>query len=98
METDPWPDRTVEDLQKEKERLIERYLELQDEIERLSRQSYGVCCDVEKINLVLRIKAEKTGAPRGRSETSFQGNGDRPLRRGALPGPDPQEDFHMPKP
>ena len=37
-----------------KEKLIRRYLKLQDEADKVNERVYGVCCEVEKINLEIQ--------------------------------------------
>ncbi len=58
----------LEALEREKERMVHRYLELQDQADELNEAIYRVCCDIEilncKINRIkeeLRLLARKAG-------------------------------------
>lgn len=42
-----------------KERMIARYIKLQDEADRTNGKIYDVCCDIEKVNLEIRTEEEK---------------------------------------
>lgn len=37
-----------------KERLIERYLKLQDQADRANERIFGVCCEIENVNLLIQ--------------------------------------------
>ena len=45
-----------------KERLIERYISLQDEADRTNEKIYSVCCDIEKMNIEIQREEEKLAA------------------------------------
>lgn len=48
---------TVKEFQKEREKLIQNYLRLQDEADALNEKIYRVCCVIETLNC--KIDAEK---------------------------------------
>jgi hypothetical protein len=56
---------SIQDLKREKERLIGRYIELQDVIDQYNNEIYKVCCEIEAINLLIdgeNKKAARKGA------------------------------------
>lgn len=57
MEDPLW--RELEALEQEKGRLIQRYLELQDQADELNGRIYRLCCDIEVVNLRIRATRER---------------------------------------
>lgn len=58
-----------------KERLIERYLKLQDQADRANERIFEVCCEIEKVNLQIqqmeeRLKTLESARPQGRSQSA----------------------------
>lgn len=49
----------VKELEKEKERMIHRYLGLQDQADALNEQIYHLCCDIEILNKRIEIAKEE---------------------------------------
>lgn len=51
--------RSVEDLEKERLELFERYLKIEEALEDYNRQKYEVCCGIERLNQEIRIAIEE---------------------------------------
>lgn len=69
----------VKELEREKERLIHRYLGLQDQADELNEQIYRVCCDVEILNrrIELAREEERKKAAKPAPQAAPNGNGHR---------------------
>lgn len=46
-------------LQKRKTRLITRYMRLQDIADDYNEKIYGVCCEIERVNLEIEVERRK---------------------------------------
>lgn len=53
-----------------KERLLARYLKLQDEADRTNEKIYGICCDIEKANLEIQREEAKQASQQQARATS----------------------------
>lgn len=51
--------RSVEDLEKERMELFERFLRLEEALEDMNRQKYEVCCGIERLNQELKLALEE---------------------------------------
>jgi hypothetical protein len=52
---------SAEELQREKKRLIGRFLKLQDMIEQYNGEVYRLCCQIEALNLLIEKKEKFAG-------------------------------------
>lgn len=50
---------SIDDLNKEKKRLIERYMKLQDVVDEYNEEIYKVCCQIEVLNQMIKAEEEK---------------------------------------
>lgn len=50
---------SIDDLNKEKKRLIERYMKLQDVVDEYNEEIYKVCCQIEVLNQMIKVEEEK---------------------------------------
>lgn len=51
--------RSVEELEKERMDLFDRYLQIEEALEDYNRQKYEVCCGIERLNQEIRIAIEE---------------------------------------
>jgi len=52
-------EKSVEDLEKERMELFERYLHLEEVLEDYNQQKYDVCCGIERLNKELKAAIEE---------------------------------------
>jgi hypothetical protein len=64
---DPKPSAKLVRLRRRKERLIERYLKLQDQVDRANGRIYGICCAVEQANLEIQREEARLRAAAARA-------------------------------
>lgn len=50
---------SIQDLQREKERLITRYMQLQDVIDQYNNEIYKLCCQIEALNILIQGEEKK---------------------------------------
>lgn len=50
---------SLQDLQREKERLITRYMQLQDVIDQYNNEVYKLCCQIEALNILIQSEEKK---------------------------------------
>lgn len=50
---------SIDDLKREKERLISRYLRLQDVIDQYNNEVYKLCCQIEALNILIQGETKK---------------------------------------
>lgn len=62
--------RSVEDLEKERMELFERYLRIEETLEEANRQKYEVCCGIERLNKEIQIALEERSKKEGKAEKS----------------------------
>ncbi len=62
--------RTVEDLEKERMELFERYLRIEETLEDMNRQKYEVCCGIERLNKEIQIALEERSKKEAKVEKS----------------------------
>ncbi len=51
--------RSVEDLEKERMELFERYLRIEETLEEVNRQEYEICCGIERLNQEIKLAIEE---------------------------------------
>ena len=62
----------LQDMERDKERLIERFMRLQDFVDQYNNEIYKVCCQIEALNIMIkeeRARRDKThaGAANGKN-------------------------------
>jgi hypothetical protein len=61
---------SINDLQREKERLIIRYMQLQDVIDNYNNEIYKLCCQIEALNILIEGEKKKSGVNGTAAETT----------------------------
>ena len=52
------PDQKLQELEKKKETLVVKYLELQDKADYYNEEIYKVCCEIETLNAEITVEKE----------------------------------------
>jgi hypothetical protein len=66
---------SLNELQKEKERLITRYLQLQDVIDQYNNEVYKLCCQIEALNILIDGELKKAKKPSANGNGNGNGRG-----------------------
>lgn len=51
--------RSVEELEKERATLFERYLRIEEALDDYNQQKYEVCCGIERLNQEIKVAVEE---------------------------------------
>ena len=58
----------IEELEQQKKQLITKYLQMQDMVDDYNSQIYAICCEIEKLNVL--IVQKKKAATRASTSTA----------------------------
>ncbi len=61
---------SLNDLKREKERLISRYMQLQDVIDQYNNEIYKLCCQIEALNILIEGEEKKKAGKNGNGHTA----------------------------
>lgn len=69
-DTVPSHESGLAELTREKDRLIRRYIELQDIVDDYNKQVYELCCEIELLNQKIKVTQEAEQSARMRADAA----------------------------